>query len=357
MEVTEHASAFLKSQVTFAVVQLGVPDKLLQDGPMTAAQLAAACGAADAEWLERVLRAAASIGLLGVRRVPRRNRDAASPDTDAIGKVTPAAAPEPLGGHEYVFSANAATAVLSTSHPSSMAPLVRLYQYNYLSSGALGKVCVHLCQLQQQQHDIKTAGECTTCCVIDVITHHIFAIDDIAHHNCVFAHAVLQSLQRGMTSHELQTGTSFWAHLAADGDKGAVFDAAMHTFKDLGGASVVSGYKWCAAADLPACLPACHGMSCASESKNTSIPMSERKLGAAPPRARPHVCLCRRCPFSCAGVSTATSWMLQVETAASCACCWVHTPASRRAVSLTRQSKWRAVVAGQRARTPPWPLV
>ena len=254
MEVTEHASAFLKSQVTFAVVQLGVPDKLLQDGPMTAAQLAAACGAADAEWLERVLRAAASIGLLGVRRVPRRNRDAASPDTDAIGKVTPAAAPEPLGGHEYVFSANAATAVLSTSHPSSMAPLVRLYQYNYLSSGALGKVCVHLCQLQQQQQqDIKTAGECTTCCVIDVITHHncviddiahhIFAIDDIAHHICVFAHAVLQSLQRGMTSHELQTGTSFWAHLAADSDKGALFYAALHTFTTLGHPPVVDRYQ------------------------------------------------------------------------------------------------------------------
>lgn len=47
-----------------------------------------------------------------------------------------------------------------------------------------------------------------------------------------------------MPSHELRTGQGFWRHLAGDAGKGAVFDAAMASFKDLGGASVLTGYPW-----------------------------------------------------------------------------------------------------------------
>jgi hypothetical protein len=53
-----------------------------------------------------------------------------------------------------------------------------------------------------------------------------------------------QSIRVGAPSHELRAGRGFWEGLAGDAAKGAVFDAAMGSFKDLGGASVVAGYDW-----------------------------------------------------------------------------------------------------------------
>ncbi|KAI8475395.1 MAG: O-methyltransferase-domain-containing protein [Monoraphidium minutum] len=158
MLAVEAASAFLKSQVLFTLVELGVPEAL-QAGPRTATALAAACGAARPEWLARVLAAADECGFW---------RDG-----------------------EFEYSSNAITACLARGHRSSVADMVRLYQYNYESAAALP-----------------------------------------------------ESIRRGVPSHELRSGGGFWAQLAGDPKKGAVFDAAMASFKDLGGASVVAGYDW-----------------------------------------------------------------------------------------------------------------
>lgn len=56
-------------QVLFVFVNLGVAEAL-KDGPKTAAQLAAAAGPnTNAEWLARVLKLAAELGLVGLPRV------------------------------------------------------------------------------------------------------------------------------------------------------------------------------------------------------------------------------------------------------------------------------------------------
>jgi hypothetical protein len=67
--------------------------------------------------------------------------------------------------------------------------------------------------------------------------------------------SLLQSIREGRPSHELVTGRGFWEHLAGDAAKGAVFDEAMTSFKDLGGASVVVGHDWWAGGPLRAAVP------------------------------------------------------------------------------------------------------
>jgi hypothetical protein len=62
----------LLSQVLFTLNELRIPDAL-GGGPRTARQIAAAaCPAADPEWVERLMRAAASFGL--VTRLPASRR-------------------------------------------------------------------------------------------------------------------------------------------------------------------------------------------------------------------------------------------------------------------------------------------
>jgi hypothetical protein len=125
---TELASAFLKSQVLFAIVDLGIPDALKAAGsPQTASQLAVACGGKQVEWLDRLLQAAAALGLLTKRRARRRGKGA--PPLDPL-----------TGVDEFEYGANAATVALQRGSRSSVAAMVRLYQYNYASSARLAEV-------------------------------------------------------------------------------------------------------------------------------------------------------------------------------------------------------------------------
>lgn len=64
LRVAEVAVAYLQSQVLFAIVNLGIPEAL-KDGPKTADQLAAAAGRnTNPDWLCRVLKLAAEVGLV-----------------------------------------------------------------------------------------------------------------------------------------------------------------------------------------------------------------------------------------------------------------------------------------------------
>jgi hypothetical protein len=64
LRVAEVTVAYLHSQVLFVIVNLGIADFLIE-GPKTAQQLAEAAGPqTNAEWLARVLKLAAELGLV-----------------------------------------------------------------------------------------------------------------------------------------------------------------------------------------------------------------------------------------------------------------------------------------------------
>eukprot|EP00879_Flechtneria_rotunda_P007565 GHRR01007936.1.p1 GENE.GHRR01007936.1~~GHRR01007936.1.p1 ORF type:complete len:338 (+),score=66.66 GHRR01007936.1:154-1167(+) len=193
------ATLFLKSQVLFAVVNLGIPDALLA-GPMTASQIAKACSCKQVEWLDRLLKAAAVLGIVSKRKA--RQPTAMTVAATANGVVTcngvartqfASAAGWDMftKANEYEYYSNQLTTCLTHNHKSSVAAMVKLWEYNYTSATSLSK-----------------------------------------------------SVQTGETSHRLQTGLDFWEHLAQDPVKGAVFDQAMHNVKDLGGSAVLSHYCW-----------------------------------------------------------------------------------------------------------------
>lgn len=67
LRVAEVTVAFIHSQVLFVILNLGIAEAL-REGPKTAQQLAAAAGPrTNAEWLSRVLKLAAELGLVSAR--------------------------------------------------------------------------------------------------------------------------------------------------------------------------------------------------------------------------------------------------------------------------------------------------
>lgn len=66
LRVAEVTVAYIHSQVLFVIVNLGIAEAL-REGPKTAQQLASAAGPkTNAEWLARVLKLAAELGLVSV---------------------------------------------------------------------------------------------------------------------------------------------------------------------------------------------------------------------------------------------------------------------------------------------------
>jgi len=120
--------------VLFVIVNLSIPDLLLQ-GRMTAHQLAAAAGCnQQVEWLDRVLKAAAALGVVSKRRRTKAQQRAA-----AAARGDPAVDPLTCVD-DFEYYANALTACLCRNHKSSVRAMVQLYDYNYTSATALTKV-------------------------------------------------------------------------------------------------------------------------------------------------------------------------------------------------------------------------
>jgi hypothetical protein len=101
-----HAGTSL--QVLFAINELGVPEALEQ-GPCSGAQLAAVCGCHQ-PYLERVLRLAARLQLVGVSEPP----GATAGDPGA-----------------RMYSLTQLSAVLCSSHPNSVKAMVSLFADHY----------------------------------------------------------------------------------------------------------------------------------------------------------------------------------------------------------------------------------
>ncbi|KAI8475773.1 MAG: O-methyltransferase-domain-containing protein [Monoraphidium minutum] len=138
--LAELASGFVQSQVLFALNDLGVP-LALAAGARTAPQIAASCcPGADPEWLERLLKAAATLGL--VRRVPaaapRRRRGGAGAAAGAPAGATEGAVPG-AGLTGDAFEPTALTAALVEGHPACMAHFVGLFAQHYDAMGYLSE--------------------------------------------------------------------------------------------------------------------------------------------------------------------------------------------------------------------------
>ena len=106
--VSDLACAYFRSQVLFAINELGVPEALEQ-GPCSGAQLAAVCGCHQ-PYLERVLRLAARLQLVGVSEPP----GATAGDPGA-----------------RMYSLTQLSAVLCSSHPNSVKAMVSLFADHY----------------------------------------------------------------------------------------------------------------------------------------------------------------------------------------------------------------------------------
>jgi len=121
-------------QILFTVNELSVPELLHESGPMTGAQLAAATGA-NREYLERVLRAAARMGLISMSHPAVKTAAArgAKPAAAAAGTKPPGRFD--LGG--AVYGLTQLSAVLCDAHPNSVKAMVSLFADHYGPAGRL----------------------------------------------------------------------------------------------------------------------------------------------------------------------------------------------------------------------------
>jgi hypothetical protein len=133
------------------VNELGVPDLLAKNGPMTGAQLAEATGA-HREYLERVLRAASRMGLVRATRARGAPAAAAAASTGDASVRRAAAAERGSrdgGGRRaasrrgqfdlegVAYDLTPLSAVLCSSHPNSVGAMVSLFWDHYGAAGRL----------------------------------------------------------------------------------------------------------------------------------------------------------------------------------------------------------------------------
>lgn len=190
--VAEVAHLYTQSQVLFSLSDLRIPDALRAGGPLTGAQVAAACcPKADPEWIERLLRAAAAFGY-----VARARGAAASAGGGAGGKAgggsgPPEALAAPPGD---AFALNAVSALLCDGHPCSMRHFAALFKRQY-----------------------------------DAMTH------------------LSEGIRRRVPPFQLCHGVteaSFWDHLRGDDAYSATFDGAMRQIENVGGAAAAASARW-----------------------------------------------------------------------------------------------------------------
>eukprot|EP00775_Hariotina_reticulata_P013986 gene13986-14101_t len=220
MRVAELATSFTTSQVMFALVNLGVPDLLAEHGPMSAVQLAAAINAQSAKagtprqvpalWLDRLLTAAAALGMLVMTNSKKqqerdnqllvsvhkeageaKSRDSSGPGTPTARITVPASAPGTQTSGK-VYSLNAVTAALVSTSPVSMTSFVKLLEDDYAAMTYLSK-----------------------------------------------------GIESGTVPFRLwSNGQSFWDHLSQNERHAATFDVGMLQKRHIGGAALVTGYPW-----------------------------------------------------------------------------------------------------------------
>lgn len=225
MRVAELANAFVPSQVLFSLVSLGIPGALVS-GPKTAAEVAVCIGPdTNVEWLDRLMMAAASKGMLNRSKISTATLQCAS----AAGADAAAAHAAAKTGKESAIASGdcdvtarqdqdgrgrGAAPAASAHHTASST--VNQYSLNAVSAALTTQSPVNMASFVSMMED----------------------------HYMPFA-KLAEGIRSGNVPYQLHTGgQGFWEWSNSDPNRAARFDMAMLAVNHYGGSAVVNTYSW-----------------------------------------------------------------------------------------------------------------
>eukprot|EP00877_Chromochloris_zofingiensis_P000188 jgi/Chrzof1/1016/Cz01g37070.t1 len=205
----------------FAITNLNVPERLVPS-PKTSAQLACECGV-DPEWMDRVCKAAAAMGLLGTEQVRAIAGTNGQQDT---GVVKPGTAEQPSIGTDSNVDTDCTKDQMHKNHNITTRIIASTGRTVYSQKDPAAS--------SAEQHRAKSSA---TKLYRNTATSSVLCKDHpssvkafvqlFEHQYAAFGH-LSEGLMQGVTPYELYSGgMTFWEHLHTDEAYGIVFDEAM----------------------------------------------------------------------------------------------------------------------------------
>eukprot|EP00877_Chromochloris_zofingiensis_P000166 jgi/Chrzof1/1014/Cz01g37050.t1 len=222
----------------FAVTNLEVPERLVS-GPKTSAQLACECGV-NPEWMDRVCKAAAAMGLLGTEEA---TAVAGAYGNKVTEIVKPGTVEQPSTGTDSDIDIHCTRDQMHKNRNITADIIAGTGQSLHSQKDPAASTAEQLRVQPSTTRLYKNTATSSVLCKDHPSSVKAF-VKFFEHQFGAFGH-LSQGLKQGVTPYELYSGgVTFWEHCSTDEALGTVFDEAMQAQKWLGSVAVVTDYHW-----------------------------------------------------------------------------------------------------------------